>query len=374
MTERSRHALAPLLVALAVLVGTLGDADPVRAAPPPAVPVAAWALIDEADGAVLGERNGNERRPMASITKLMTARVVTDGAGDGTVVVPPAAVAIGGSSGGLVAGERVGTERLLALALIASGNDAAFTLAMGEAGSEAAFVRRMNALAQRLGLMDTRYVNAHGLDGEGHFSTALDSARLGMEIRRDPLLRRLVGERAVTTPAGVLPNTNLLLGTYPGADGVKTGMTSGAGWCLVASAAQDGRRLTVAVLGASSEEDRLQAAQSLLDWGFAEFRTVELFTDGQTIARVPTSAGAPLDLRPATDVTVTLRGAERPLVRVVAPERVDGPIAAGTALGRAEVVIGSRVSTTVPLVAAVAIETPESRWRILRLASRLTSP
>lgn len=362
--RRSFPALAALLILLAA-------SPPLLAAPPPDVPARAWVVLDVGDGTVLGARAPRDRVPMASLTKVMTARIAAADGLDRQIAVPAAALAVGESSAGLAAGERLSARRLTQMALVSSGNDAAVALALGTAPTQAAFVRRMNAEARRLGLRDTRYANPHGLDAEGHYSSALDSARLLAETLDDPDLRTILGEPRVATPVGALPSTNLLLGAYAGVDGGKTGMTDDAGWCTVVTATRAGERLVVAVLGAESESDRLTAARRLLDWGFSEFHTTTVLTADTAIVRVSTTPGGSVALRPATDVVVPVRGDQRPEVRLILPVVVRGPIAADSTIGLARISVAGRVFTTVPLVSASAVPAPEPVSLARRLLDRL---
>jgi len=238
---------------------------------PPEVPVAAYAVLDGKTQQVLAGRRADERRPVASIVKLMTARVVLQaGELDREVTVPPLQIAEDESNVGLAAGETLTRNALLRALLVPSAGDAAAALAIDVAGSEAAFVDRMNAEADGLGLARTRYANAAGLDAQGAASTARDSVRLAWSLMQDGRVRAIVREDAVQLHGESYAATNTLLDSYAGADGVKTGHTDEAGWCLVASAYRDGRRMYVAVLGARSEGDRDAAASLLLDWAFAQ--------------------------------------------------------------------------------------------------------
>ena len=163
---------------------------PVAWAAPPTVDAAAYILVNPATGETLAQRAPDRKLPMASTTKIMTALVALDRAGlDDRLTVPPAAEAIGGSTGFLRAGETLTVRDLLTALLVPSGNDAAITLAQGVAGSQAAFVSLMNERAARIGLTATRYANPHGLDAPGHHSTVRDMVRLGIVAMRDPVLR-----------------------------------------------------------------------------------------------------------------------------------------------------------------------------------------
>ena len=356
-----------LAATLALLVGV----PPLGAAPAPEVPARAWVILDASDGEILGAQRPRARVAMASITKLMTARVVAADGFDRTLAIPAEAATIGEASAGLAVGQEIAVEDLVRMALVPSGNDAAVVLAVGTAGSQETFARRMNVEARRLGLRDTRYANPHGLDAPGHRSSALDSALLLRANLEDPKLRAILGEDAVETPAGTLQTTNLLLDTYAGVDGGKTGMTDDAGWCTVVTATRGGERLIVSVLGAQSEEDRLTAARRLLDWGFAEFRTSTVLTPETALLRIPVTGGGTLAVRAAEDVTVSLRSDERPTVALTLPRTITGPVLAGAPVGLARIGVAGRVPTTVSLVSADAVPAPARPSLVRRILDRL---
>ncbi len=364
------RTVAGAIVLALLIVG----APPADGASPPDVPARSWVVMDAADGEVLAGRAAGRRVAMASITKLMTARVAAAQGLDRTIEVPAAAATVGEASAGLEPGAEYTIRDLVEMALIPSGNDAAVALAAGTSDSTAAFVRRMNAEARSLGLTATRYANPHGLDATGHRSSALDSARLLRATLEDPELRTIIGTREVATPAGTRPSTNLLLGTYAGVDGGKTGMTDDAGWCTVVTATRGRERLIVAVLGAESEEERLRAARRLLDWGFSEYRTVTVLGTTTPIARVPTATGTTVALRPARAVTVPIRGDERPTVEVITPRAARLPIAAGDAVGVARIAVAGRVLSTVPLVSTRSVAAPEPTSLARRILDLIPSP
>ncbi|MGC8839761.1 MAG: D-alanyl-D-alanine carboxypeptidase family protein, partial [Anaerolineae bacterium] len=234
----------------------------------PPTPLAEAALLgDESTGEVLWEKNAHQRRAVASTTKIMTALLTLERADlDGEVVVSPAASYTGGNMVGLAPGERLSVRDLLYGLLLNSGNDAATALAEHVAGSAEAFVDLMNARAQALGMADTHFVNPHGLDAEGHYSSAYDLWLLTREAMKNPVFRDIVATPVQTLGPRTYVNLNLLLTAYPGADGVKTGTSDWAGECLVASATRRGHRLIAVVL---HSPDRYGDARALLDWGFA---------------------------------------------------------------------------------------------------------
>ncbi len=245
-------------------------------APPPEVTAEAWILYDDSYGRELASSNADLTRAPASTTKMMTALVVLESAGlDGEAVISRRAAAVGESEIGLAAGEESWAVRdLLAALLLDSANDAAVALAEHTAGSVEGFAEMMNDRASEMGLAGTRFANPHGLDQEGHYSTARDLlavARAGME---NPDFAHLAGAQSANLPADpegnprTALNTNRLLADYPGAIGVKTGYTDRAGLSLAAAAERDGRRLYAVVLGS---DDHFAEAAALLDYGFREF-------------------------------------------------------------------------------------------------------
>jgi serine-type D-Ala-D-Ala carboxypeptidase (penicillin-binding protein 5/6) len=247
----------------AEIVPPTGDLPPIAAA--------AYVVVDGDTGQPLASYNADQPRPVASLAKLMTARLVLDaGPLEHTVTVPPLQIAGDESQAGLEPGDQVSRGELLDAMLVASANDAARALAVDVAGNEHSFVDMMNAEAAAAGLDATRYANPVGLDDPAQHSSADDVARLARDLMRDPTFRRIVAAESTTIAGSALPATNDLLGAYPGADGIKTGRTDQAGWCLAASATRDGRSVVVVVLGAPTERARDDAARALLDYGFQQ--------------------------------------------------------------------------------------------------------
>lgn len=235
-----------------------------------------WIVYDETSDVVLASWNADERRSMASVTKVMTAMVVLDNVSTtDTVAVPSFATRARGSTAGLIAGEEMTINDLLVAMLIRSGNDAALTLAWYVGGESVdAFVAMMNEEASGLGLDDTQFMNPNGLDQEGHYSTARDLMRLSVASLEYPDIQRISRIRVVKLPedptgkAREYVNTNRLLGAYPGVVGLKTGDTPWAGKVLLSIAERGPRRLVVVVMGAN---DHFADARELLDWGFRTY-------------------------------------------------------------------------------------------------------
>ena len=268
-------------LATAVLVAVLpwpaaGTArPPVEAherARPPQITADSWILYDVDAGAVLAEHNSRQRRPMASVTKLMSALVASERSSpDELVVISEHAAATGEAEIGLVPGEMWSIQELLTAMMVRSGNDAAVAVAEHVGGSVASFAGLMNERADELGMGDSHFLNPHGLDVDGHYTTAYDLMLLAVTALDDPVLGPMMRIHSVKfrpDPEGKVrraTNTNRLLGVSPGIIGMKTGFTSRAGRVLI-SAAEHGDRRLVAVVMAS--EDHFADSRRLLDYGF----------------------------------------------------------------------------------------------------------
>jgi len=259
---------------------------------PPEVTAQTWILYDATYEQVLAEQDPDQRRAMASTTKMMTALVAFEHASPfERVTISDEAPEIGEAEIDLVAGEVWTVEQLLYAMLLESANDAALALAEYVGGTVEGFVKLMNDKAAELGLENTSFANPHGLDDENHFSSARDLVKLAQAMMAVDELAAIAGTREAKvppTPEGnerVARTVNRLLYEYPGATGVKTGFTDDAGWALVASAERDGRLLYVVVMGSATLDGRFADAAALLDYGFSEFGIVEIIVAGVDYAR-----------------------------------------------------------------------------------------
>ncbi len=245
---------------------------------PPELTAEAWILYDADSGVVIASQDAETERPMASVTKIMTAIVVVENAElDDLVRVSASAAATGEAEIGLVRGERWSVADLLAAVMVRSGNDAAVALAEHVGGSVEGFAALMNAKAAELGLEHTQFVNPHGLDAEGHYTSAADLVVMAEVALQDPFLARLARTSRITfkpDPSGVsrvANNTNRLLGIYPGVAGLKTGFTNDAGRVLVSVLERKGQTLIGVVMGS---EDHFDDSRRLLDYGY-EFLSLQ---------------------------------------------------------------------------------------------------
>ena len=246
--------------------------------PAPSIKARAWALVDARSGQVLARHNETMHLPPASLTKMMTLYLAFEDIKlgrlklDERVSVSKKAWKIGGSTMFLDPRMHPTVEQLLHGIATLSGNDACIALAEHVAGSEEAFAERMNQKARELGLTNTHFVNATGFPAPNHYSSALDMARLGAALWRDfPEQYALFSERSYSYGGHTQPNRNRLLWMYPGADGIKTGHTEEAGYCLVGSAEKNGMRLVSAVFGTDSDMERARQSRVLLTYGFRNF-------------------------------------------------------------------------------------------------------
>jgi D-alanyl-D-alanine carboxypeptidase (penicillin-binding protein 5/6) len=353
-----RTALLAVVALLAVL------AAPVQASgddPAPRLDAAAWYLLG-ADGAVLAQQSSRRKRPIASITKLMTALVTLERTRPSDVVrVSAQAAGVGGSTMFLRAGEELTIAELVRGTLVPSANDAATALALhvGE-GSISRFVDLMNEKARALGLTDTTFVNPHGLDEPGHVSSARDVTLLVRQALGVPFIRDAHARASVVVSGGRrIPTTDDLLASWAPFVGGKTGHTDGAGWSEAGSAAARGVTVYGAVLGTESRTARNEALQALLGHGLASYRRIAAIDSSRVYARTVTGYGRPdAELVPARTVVRIVR-AERPLLeRVVAPASVGLPVRAGEKLGRVEVWDGDRLVASSNLVAAEPVSEP----------------
>ncbi|MGH3059419.1 MAG: D-alanyl-D-alanine carboxypeptidase family protein [Gaiellaceae bacterium] len=361
-----RPRILALLVSLAAFLAVAGVA---AAAAPPTVDADAVLVADGRTGEVLYALNEDERMPMASITKLMTALVTLEHARPRDVVtVSPQAVGRGGSTIFLVPGEQLRVRDLLAAALVQSANDAAFALAahVGD-GSVQRFVGLMNAEAAELGLDDTRYARPDGLDAPRHYSTAEDTLRLARLAMRRPLVRKLVRTRTIRVGNRTFRNWNDLLWTFDGLIGVKTGHTDDAGWTEVAAARRGGTSLYAVVLGSPTRAGRNADLTELLDWGFDQYARFTLVREGEqyATASIPFSEEERLELVAAEGASQVVRlGSGTQFVeRVVAPAMVELPVRRGQKLGEVVVTDGEREVARVDLVATRDVEAPGFRDR-----------
>ena len=354
------------VLSLATIVVGPAAAQSVLIPAPPQIAGSSWVLMDPVTGHIIMEHNSGERLPPASLTKMMTAYIVERELDEGRIamtdMVPISVKAwqTGGSRTFVQEGTLVSVEDLLKGVIIQSGNDASVALAEFVAGSESAFVDIMNQQAKLLGMTNTNFANSTGLPAPDQYSTAYDLALLAQAIIEDyPENYPLYAVKSFTFNNIRQPNRNSLLWRDDSVDGLKTGHTSEAGYCLVASAKRDNTRLIAAVMGSSSAQVRAQEVQKMLNYGFRYYETARLFRAGQELvdARVWGGKSDQISIGLAEDVHVTIpRGAKDQLDSVVDLDSViKAPIKVGDELGRIQVTLNGEVVVDEPVLALTEV-------------------
>ncbi|GAA3934774.1 D-alanyl-D-alanine carboxypeptidase family protein [Luteimonas lutimaris] len=349
----------------------LSDSLPIPPAPEPKQSHS-WVLLDAANGQVLAGENIDERVPPASITKVMTSYVLAAEmkAGkisrDDQVMMTENAWRTGGAgTDGSYSGFEVNkTARLEDMEkgmVVQSGNDAAIALAEHVAGSEAAFAQLMNAYAKRLGLKNTHFENATGLSADEHYSSAHDLALLGRALARDyPEAYAYNKIKEFTVGPITQRNRNLLLWRDSSVDGIKTGHTSAAGYCLMASAKRGDQRLVAVVMGDTSENQRAVDAQALLNWGFRFYESHKLYDVGKVVATQKVWKGKANQVRLGVAKPLLVsspRGKYEQLKPTMdVPKSLVAPITKGQEIGQVKVALDGKVIASAPLVAIDAVE------------------
>lgn len=335
------------------------------------------AIVIEAEtGTPLWEKNADERRAMASTTKIMTALLtIESGDLDREFTVDPLAILVEGTSMGLREGDRVSRRDLLYGILLPSGNDAANAAAVSVSGSISAFVKLMNSRAQELGLSDTQFVTPSGLDAQGHYTTARDLARLTAFAMKNEVFREVVSCQSAKVEFGNPPaprtlyNSNKMLKRYDGAIGVKTGFTDNARRCLVSAAQRDGVTLIAVTLNAG---DDWNDHTKMLDYGFTQVRAYPLETScANRVAVAGTGQSVGVYAEPRT-LALTPEQRTRLSREVYLPGFVYGSVERGRELGKMRFLLDGNVVAECPLLADSAVEVQDSQPGFLEsLLSRL---
>lgn len=359
-----------LLLSLCFVV-SFSHAAPLIIPSPPQISAKAYLLMDAATGEILVEENADEQLPPASLTKMMTAYIVSDEIERGKikesdmVLISEDAWRRGGTTSGgstmfLQVGTRVPVIELLKGVIIQSGNDASIALAEHLAGSEQAFADVMNQYAELIGMRSSHFMNATGWPAEGHITTARDLATLARAVINDhPDHYSIYSEKYFTYNGINQPNRNLLLHRDPTVDGLKTGHTEAAGYCLVASAKRQGMRLISVVLGTRSEAVRAEESSKLLAYGFRYYQTHSLYSKDQELSRSRVWKGEENEvaLGVGKDVVITIpRGSSEALkAEIVVDSKIVAPIEAGQALGELRVTLEEKEIYKTPLVALAPV-------------------
>ena len=353
-----RH-LALLLLLLPLAVASAAQLVNVPVPPPPTIDARGYLLVDHQSGRVLAEHNADQRLEPASLTKLMTAYAVFHALKAGKlklsdpVTISERAWKAEGSRTYVEVGTQVPVEVLIQGMIVQSGNDATIALAERVGGSEETFAALMNGYAKQLGMKNSHFENSTGLVSPTHYMTVRDVAKLSAAIVREfPEYYRWYSQREFTWNKISQPNRNGLLG-LDGVDGMKTGHTEAAGYCLVTSASRDGMRLISVVMGAPSWKVREQASQALLNYGYSFFETRKLHGAGQKLAdtEVWKAEESPVALGLRRDLYLTVtrgRFEELKSTTTIKPQLI-APLAANKAVGELQVTLGDEVLARRPL-------------------------
>ena len=355
---------------LIVLCWTL-SAVPTAQATELGVPGKSAVLMELATGRVLYEKNAHEALAPASVTKVMTMLLIMEAVDSGcigwtdTVTTSETAAAKGGSQIYLKAGETMTVTDMIKSIAVSSANDCACAMAEHIAGSESAFVERMNARAKELGMNDTHFVNCTGLDdseeAKNHRTSAHDIAVMSRQLLlHHPEIKKFttIWMDSVRGGAFGLSNTNKMIRFYDGATGLKTGFTSGAGYCLSASALRDGMELVAVVMGAESSQIRFQACKTMLDYGFANYAIIcpDLCDAGD----VPVTLGRANSVRPKLGEEASLlidKGQKNTVITDIRLEpSIPAPVSQGQRIGTMQIKAGEQILKEIPLVAAEGVE------------------
>ena len=372
-----------ILVTVCLLLWTLplnGQAVELQTAGKSAV------LMDVATGTVLYEQNVHEPLAPASVTKVMTMLLIMEAIDSGkigwddTVTASEAAAAKGGSQIYLKVGEQMSVTDMVKSIAVSSANDCACAMAEHIAGSEPAFVEMMNQRASELGMNDTHFVNCTGLDDDDsakeHRTSAYDIALMSRELLKNhPDIKKYTTIWMDTVRGGDygLANTNKMVRFYSGCTGLKTGFTSGAGYCLSASAARDGMELIAVVMGAKTSKDRFAACKSMLDYGFANFAIyTPVLQEG---ASVPVTLGEADSVAavPAGEINLLVDKSQRNSIgtELALDETVTAPVSRGQRLGTLTIKAGEQILSQIPLVAESAVSRLTWGQLTLRLLRRI---
>lgn len=360
-------ALITFALAAALLAAPVHAVTPLSQQELP-IPAPAACLLEQQTGALLYEKDAHSRRSIASVTKVMTLLLILEAIDQGSlswetqVTASAHAAGMGGSQIWLEEGETMSVSELVKCITVVSANDCSVAMAEHLSGSEEAFTRQMNRRAEELGLRNTHFTNCTGLfDEPEHYSSAYDVAVMARALMDHPEIRDYSTIWMDTARNGAfgLNNTNKLIRSYPGATGLKTGFTNGAGYCLAATAQREETAFVAAVLGAETSQQRFDSAAALLNHGFANFSLCDL------AARVPLP---PVAVKLGTrdwvqpvfpgDALLLLEKHQSQSLRFVpefgaAPE---APVAQGQELGRVLVYGGQTLLESIPLVAGQAVE------------------
>ncbi len=369
LSARSLKIFSATTLLAAALFSQVAHAESAQIAPPPSLAVKAYMLKDFNSGHVIATQNANMRVEPASLTKIMTAYLTFKAIKNGhlqltqTLPVSQAAWKAEGSKMFIEPNKPVTVDELLHGMIIQSGNDASIALAEGIASTEQLFAGMMNKEAQRLGMKNTHFMNATGLPDAQHYTTAADLSILASALIRDfpEDYKRLYSVKEYTYNKITQPNRNRLLWLDPNVDGMKTGHTDSAGYCLISSAKRDNTRRISVVLGAPSDAARATESQKLLNYGFQFFDSTLVYKRGQSINQLRVWKGSENQVAStvANDLYLTLPKGEYANVKAVisSTQPLIAPIKKGQVIGSVKFMLNGKTIEQYPILAAKAVDT-----------------
>ncbi|WP_160033375.1 D-alanyl-D-alanine carboxypeptidase family protein [Paenibacillus sp. An7] len=386
MRKRIKILTALLLTCAIIVPGTATAEEPIKEQNNVVPPVelaenaVSAVLLDADTGTIIYEKNGHEKLPPASITKIMTMLLVVEAIDAGKlkwtdkVRTSEYAASMGGSQIFLEAGEEMTVDDMLKGIAMASGNDASVAMAEKLAGTEAAFVEMMNKRAKELGMNDTHFANCNGLPVDNHYSSAHDIAIMSRELLKHKDITKYTGAyqdhlRKDSEKPFWLVNTNKLVRFYPGADGLKTGYTSEAKFCLSATAVKDSMRVVAVVLGEPNTKTRNSEVSNMLDYAFSQYMMKTIYKKGDVIGKVQIEKGNIKEIEIIADTPYSVlmkKGAsDETTQQLTIPAEIKAPITKGQVLGKLIVSQDNKVLKEFEIKAAVDVE-KAGFWKLFK--------
>ena len=384
--KRVKTQLVQLVVGVSISMSAVMASAAIQ---PPEMDNTAYVLMDYNTGEILAQKNANESLPPASLTKMMTSYIIEQRLASGDlkkdeqVLMSANAWCRGSSSQSCMyvpVNKTASVIDMLRGIIIQSGNDASKAMAEHIAGSEASFAILMNEQAEKIGMENSHFVNATGMPDEGHLASALDLAKLARAIiKNSGDYYSIYSEKEFTYNGITQGNRNALLITDPTVDGLKTGHTDAAGYCLVASSNREGMRLISVIMGTKSQQARADQSRELLNWGFGHFTTVTKAPAGQFVSKIPVWFGEvdEVELAIGDNLQILTSKTQKNKITTVVdiPESLEAPIKKGQEIGKMMAVIDGKAVASVPIVATADVEESgfmSRTWqRVVRWAKNL---
>ncbi len=371
---RIKRSVMGIFMAFVMCMPGFACAAPLETAEPVAISSPAIMLVEASTGTVIYEKNADEKREVASVTKLMTVLIVLEELENGnitlndSVTVSQTAAAMKGSQALLDANTVYPLKELLKTTIVASANDSAVALAEYISGSEQAFVERMNSRAKELNMENTNYVNCTGYPQQGQYTTARDVMRVSCEMSKHPEYHTYakIWMDTLTHPGGRttdLTNTNRLIRFYEACDGFKTGSTDAAKYCISATAEKNGLRLIAVVLGNPKSQTRFDEARNLLEYGFNNYKRIEIAKTGSLLGQtIPVQRGSSetVDVALGSGLSMLLKNGQEKLLKmeVELPESLQAPVLKGDIIGIVRVKLDNQEIAKINCVAANDVPLP----------------